>query len=366
VVSLFDALFVPKPLRDAIGGGAWVQAMLDAEAALARAQAAAGVIPPEAAQRIVSCCDASGFDVEQIGEEGRRVANPAEPLVRRLREQAGDARDWVHYGATSQDVVDTAMMLVAQRARTLIMDDVDAVATACAKLADGHRSTVMAARTLLQQAVPTTFGLKAAGWLVGVGEARNRLAQVELAAQLGGAAGTLASLGDKGVEVMRLFAKEVGLAEPPLPWHANRVRVAELAAALELVAGACGKIAVDVTLLAQSEVGEVSAPAGGSTAMAHKRNPATAVVAVAAARQVAPRIDLLGELERSAGAWQAEWATITAALGYAGGAAAATRETLDGLEVDAARMRANIHAVVAAEPEASDVFVDRALEWYGR
>ncbi|HEY2218619.1 MAG TPA: lyase family protein [Gaiellaceae bacterium] len=363
---LFDALFVPKTLRDAVGGVGWVQAMLDAEAALARAQAAAGVIPPSAANRIAACCDAADFDVEQIGEEGRRVANPAEPLVRRLRERAGDAGEWVHHGATSQDIVDTAMMLVAKRARTLILAEMDGVAAACAKLADDHRRTAMAARTLLQQAVPTTFGLKAAGWLVGVVETRNRLDQVELAAQLGGAAGTLASLGDKGVAVLRLFAAELDLAEPPLPWHANRVRVGELAAALELVAGACGKIALDVTLLAQSEVGELSPPGGGSTAMAHKRNPATAVVAVAAARQVAPRIDLLGELERAAGAWQAEWATISHALGYAGGAAAATRETLEGLEVDAERMRANMQPVVAAQPAASDVFVDRALEWYGR
>jgi 3-carboxy-cis,cis-muconate cycloisomerase len=363
---LFDALFVPMELRDAVGGRAWVQAMLDAEAALARAEAAAGVIPADAADRIAASCDASTFDVEQIGEEGRQVANPAEPVVRRLREQVGDAGVWVHHGATSQDIVDTAMMLVAKRARVLILEEADRVATACAKLADGHRDTVMAARTLLQQAVPTTFGLKAAGWLVGVVEARNRLDQVELAAQLGGAAGTLASLGDRADEVLRRFAAELDLAEPPLPWHSNRVRVGELAGALELVAGACGKIALDVTLLAQSEVGEVSAPAGGSTAMAHKRNPATAVVAVAAARQVVPRIDLLGELERAAGAWQAEWATISHALGYAGGAAAATRETLDGLEVNAARMRANIQPVVAEQPGASDVFVDRALEWYGR
>ena len=363
---LFDALFVPKTLRDAVGGSAWVQAMLDAEAALARAQAAAGVIPEAAAERIGACCDAAAYDVEQIGEEGRRVANPAEPLARRLREQAGDAADWVHHGATSQDIVDTAMMLVAKRARTLIVEEADGVATACARLADGHRGTVMAARTLLQQAVPTTFGLKAAGWLVGVAQARNRLAEAELAVQLGGAAGTLASLGDRGVEVLCRFASELDLAEPPLPWHSNRVRVAELASALELVAGACGKIALDVTLLAQSEVGEVSPPAGGSTAMAHKRNPATAVVAVAAARQVVPRIELLGEHERAAGVWQAEWATISHALGYAGGAAAATRETLDGLVVNVEQMRANVQPVVAAQPEASDVFVDRALEWYGR
>ena len=358
---MFDALFVPKPIRDAVGGRAWVQAMLDAEAALARAEARAGVIPAEAAETIAACCDASRFDPDQIGEEGRRVANPAQPLVRRLREQAGE---WVHYGATSQDIVDTAMMLVAKRARGLILAEADGVAAGCARLADEHRGTVMAARTLLQHAVPTTFGLKAAVWLSGVVEARRRLGSVDLAAQLGGAAGTLASLGDKGPEVLRLYAEELGLAEPSLPWQANRVRVAELVDGLALVAGACGKIALDVTLLAQTEVGEVSAPPGGSTAMAHKRNPASAVVAVAAARQVTQRIDLLGEHERAAGSWQAEWTTVAHTLGYAGGAAAATRETLEGLQVNAERMRRNIHPVVAVQPEASDFFIDRALAEY--
>ena len=367
MVGLFDALYVPKPLREAVGGTAWVRAMLDAESALARAEAAAGGIPAAAAERIAACCaDASGFDPEEIGEEGRLVANPAEPLVRRLRERAGDAGEWVHHGATSQDVVDTAMMLVAGRARVILLEEAGAVAARCAGLADEHRGTVMAARTLLQQAVPTTFGLKAAGWLAGVAEARDALAAVELAAQLGGAAGTLAALGDRGPEVLSRFAAELGLAEPALPWHANRLRVAALAAALEQLAGACGKIALDVTLLAQTEVGEVAVPSGGSTAMAHKRNPASAVVAVAAARQVRPSVDLLGEHERAAGAWQAEWGEIVRALGYAGGAASATRETLAGLTVDPARMRANLDPAAAAHPGATDVFVDRALERYGR
>jgi 3-carboxy-cis,cis-muconate cycloisomerase len=360
---LFDALFVPREIREAVDGRAWVRAMLDAEAALARAEARAGVIPGDAAEQIAAACDAADYDSEEIGDEGRRVANPAQPLVRRLREVS----EWAHHGATSQDIVDTAMMLVASRARALILEQADGVAAACAKLARLHRTTEMAARTLLQQAVPTTFGLKAAGWLSGVVEASRRLAAVELPAQLGGAAGTLASLGDKGPEVLRLYAEELDLAEPPLPWHANRVRVAELAGALGLVAGSCGKIALDVTLLAQTEVGEVSTPAGGSTAMPHKRNPASAIVAVAAARQVVPHIDLLVEHERGAGTWQAEWATITSALGYAGGAAAATRETLEGLRVNDERMRANIHVVVGLQPDAVDnAFIDRALEAYGQ
>ena len=352
---------MPRPVREAVDGRAWLQAMLDAEAALARAQARAGVIPAEAAEKIAACCDASQFDAEQIGEEGRRVANPAEPLVRRLREQAGE---WVHYGATSQDIVDTAMMLVAKRARGVILDDVDGVAVVCAQLADEHRGTVMAGRTLLQQAVPTTFGLKAAGWLVGVVDARRRLNAVQLPVQLGGAAGTLAELGEQGPEVLRLFAEELGLVEPTLPWHTNRVPIVELGSTLELVAGACGKIALDVILLAQTEVREVSSPVGGSTAMAHKRNSASAVVAVAAARQVKPAFSMLHEHERAAGAWQAEWPMLTNALAYAGGAAAATRETLEGLEVNAERMRANIDPDLAGYPAAGDMLVDRALAFY--
>jgi len=357
---LLEGLFVPEELAAATGDAAWVGAMCEAERALARAEAAAGVIPPEAAERIAAAADPARFDAAAIVREGHAVANPAEPLVRRLRE----AEALAHHGATSQDVVDTAMMLVAREARALVLAELDAVAARCAELADEHRATAMAARTLLQQAVPTTFGLKAAGWLVEVVEARRLLAGVELAAQLGGAAGTLASLGERGPEVLGRFAAELRLAEPPLPWHANRVRVAALGAALEVAAGACAKVARDVILLAQTEVAEVTVPAGGSTAMAHKRNPASAVVAVAAARQVRPAIGLVHEHERAAGAWQAEWPALSAALAYAGGAAAATRETLAGLRVDAARMRANLDPALAAYPEPGDAFVDRALAFY--
>jgi len=358
---LFEALFVPEELLLATSDARWLDAMCAVERALARASAQAGVIPAPAADAIADACAPGHFDAAKIMAEGHRVANPAEPLVRRLRE----VNEWAHHGATSQDIIDTAMMLVAKTARELIFEQLDAVAENCARLADEHRATEMAARTLLQQAVPTTFGLKAAGWLVGVVEARRRLAAVELAAQLGGAGGTLAAFGGKGPEVLHLLAEELGLAEPPLPWHSNRVRVAELAGALELVAGACGKVAGDVILLAQTEVGEVTPPGGGSTAMAHKHNPASAVVAVAAARQVAPRIDLIGEHERSAGAWQAEWPALAQALAYTGGAAAATRETLAGLEVHAERMRANIAPELGDYPGADDTLIDRALEWYG-
>jgi 3-carboxy-cis,cis-muconate cycloisomerase len=350
---LFEALFVPEELRAATSDDAFVAAMIDAEVALARASGKEDVAEAIAA--------AGPFDAAEIMREGRAVANPAEPLVRRLRL----VNEAAHEGATSQDIVDTALMLISQRARELVLGHAEHVAAACAKLADEHRTTVMAARTLLQQAVPTTFGLKAAGWLAGVVEAAQRLAAVELAAQLGGAAGTLASFGEEGPAVLERYAGELGLAEPALPWHANRVRVADLVGALALLGGACGKIAFDVILLAQTEVAEVTPPAGGSTAMAHKRNPASAVVAVASARQLTQRIDLLGEHERAAGAWQAEWPVLANALAYAGAATAATRETLEGLQINVERMRTNMSPDLDGYPHPGDAFIDRALEHYG-
>jgi len=366
-VGVLTSIAVPRELRDAVSERGWLEGMLEAERALAAAEAAAGVIPAAAAEAIAGACRAELYDWDGIAAQGRTVANPAEPLVRALRERVGgDAATWVHHGATSQDVVDTAAMLVARRARALVLGYADDVAAASTLLARGQRETVMPARTLLQQAVPTTFGLKAAGWLAGVVEARRRLAAIELAAQLGGAAGTLAALGDRGLDVLRLFAAELGLAEPALPWHSRRGLVAELVAALQLVAGACGKIALDVILLAQTEVAEVTVPWGGSSAMPHKRNPALAVVAVACAREAAAaRVELLHEHERAAGAWQAEWAALADALAYAGGAAAAVAETLAGLEVDASRMRSNLDPALGDDIGAATALVDRALERYG-
>jgi 3-carboxy-cis,cis-muconate cycloisomerase len=387
----FDALFVPASIREAVSGRAWLEAMLDAEGALAVAEARAGVIPRDASGQIFDACDAARFDFEEIATAGRPVANPVEPLVRALREAVGgDAARYVHWGATSQDVLDTASMLVARRSLGLIRAELDAVAAACARLAEDHRGTVMAARTLLQQAVPTTFGLKAASWLVGVVEARARLAAVRLAAQLGGAAGTLAALGEKGPEVLKLFANELGLAEPAVPWHTVRVRIGELGGALDLAAGSCAKIALDVTLLAQTEVTEVSTGDDGrSSTMPHKRNPASAVLALACARHAHAHAGVLTaalvqEHERATGAWQAEWEALSGALAYSGGAAAATRTTLDALGVDKDRMRENVREETLSEQAAfqsdgvgkarepsdylgsASLFVDRALELYRR
>ncbi len=351
---MFDAIFAPEALLDELSDRAWLQAMLDSERALAGAEAALGLIPAAAADAIAAACHADSFDAARIAQEGRSAGNPAEPLVRALRAAVGgEAAGYVHHGATSQDVVDTAAMLVSRRALERILADVDAVTAACAGLADAHRATPMVARTLLQQALPTTFGLKAATWLAGVLEARRLVlgARDELALQLGGGAGTLAALGEHGPAIAARAARELGLAEPALPWHTARVRVAALGSALAILAGALGKIALDVVLLAQTEVGEVSEPSasgrGRSSTMPHKHNPVGSLLTLACARRAQAAAGLLAgslvqEHERAAGAWQAEWEAIASCLASAGGAAASMAEVLGGLEVHRARMDANL------------------------
>jgi 3-carboxy-cis,cis-muconate cycloisomerase len=350
----FEALFVPPDLRDATGERAWLQAMLDFEAGLAAAQAHAGLIPEEAARQIAAACVAERFDFEAIATAGRDAGNPAAPLVSALTDALGpDAGRYAHRGATSQDVMDTAAVLVTRRALELILVELSAVGDLCASLAREHRSTPMAARTLLAQASPTTFGLKAAGWLVAVDEARDRLEALPFEVELGGAAGTLASLGDAGPRVLSLLAAELDLGEPVLPWHTRRLRIGELGAVLALAAGVLEKIALDVKLLAQTEVGEVAESAsggrGGSSTLPHKRNPVGATLAIACAHGARGAASVLigalaQEHERAAGAWQAEWEALSRALALAGGAAAGVREALDGLEVRPERMRANLDA----------------------
>jgi 3-carboxy-cis,cis-muconate cycloisomerase len=394
-LTTFESIFVPATLGDAVSDAAWIAAMVEVEAALARAESRAGVIPADAAELILAAYAGGVVDARRLIDEGRTSGTPVEPLVRALRARvdSGAAR-YVHFGATSQDIVDSAAMLVAQRALSLIDEELAAVESLCAGLAQRHRDTPMAARTLLQQAVPTTFGYKAAGWLVALHAARMRLSglAVALPAQLGGAAGTLAPLGADGLEVLHLFAEELGLVEPTLPWHTNRQVVTELGAALAAAASAAAKIGVDIALLAQTEVGEVAeAEPGGSTAMPQKRNPVGAVLAGACAQHARGYASILaesvvGEHERAIGAWHAEWGALSGALAFAGGAAAAIRRSLDGLEVDVGRMRANLDltggAIVSerlsylqpGEPREIDpadylgsagAFVDRALEQTG-
>lgn len=349
---MFDELFVPPEFREATSDVAWLQALLDAESALAAAAARVGLIPADAAAAIGAACRAEAFDPTAIGEAGRAVGNPVEPLVRALADAVGgDAAGYVHWGATSQDILDTGAMLVAGRVLDLLLAQVDLAASRCAGLASEHRATPMVGRTLLQHAVPTTFGAKAAGWLVALVEVRAVLARVRaerLAVQLGGAAGTLAAFGDRGEEILRHYAVSLGLAEPTVPWHTDRTRVGELAGALALAAGVVEKVARDVILLAQTEVGEVAEGSpGGSSTMPHKQNPVRSTLAVACARQVRGAAEvLLGamahEHERAVGAWQAEWPALTNALAFAGAAVSAIADVLIGLRVDTERMRTNL------------------------
>jgi 3-carboxy-cis,cis-muconate cycloisomerase len=357
--DLFGELFVPEGLGEAVSDRAWLEAMLAFESALAHVEGELGVIPAEAAEAIVAACDAERFDPPAIGRAARAFGNPAAPLVQALTEAvAGEAAGYVHWGATSQDVMDTASMLVARQGLELLEHELHGVAVACAELADDHRGTVMPARTLMQQALPTTFGFKAAGWLVGVLDARRLLAGVRLAVELGGAAGTLAALGSAGPRVLAALAERLELEAPTVPWHSSRARVADLGASLAIAAGAAEKIARDVILLAQTEVGEVAEPAdgdrGGSSTLPHKRNPVGSAVAIACAARVRAESSILvgamaQEHERAAGAWQAEWEALSRALAYTGGAAAAMREVLDGLEVYPQRMRENLSEPVLAE-----------------
>ncbi|MEU6780128.1 lyase family protein [Nonomuraea angiospora] len=334
---------------------AWLRAMLEAEAALARAQGRLELIPSEAAAAIDRVAATLVLDPADLARRARQSANPVVPLVADLRRAVPGAASSVHRGATSQDILDSAAMLVATRAIRGIVGDLSAIMRDLGELAERHRDTVMAARTLGQQAVPTTFGLKAAGWLAGLMRARARLRELRLPAQLGGAAGTLAAFaehaGARGADpgtallLAEVFAEEIGLAAPPMPWHAERSPVTELGAALTATARALGKPATDLVLMAQTEVGEVAeSSAGSSSAMPQKRNPALSVLVRSAAFQVPAYAQILGQVgehERAAGAWQAEWLPLREALRLTGGAAETAAELVAGLQVFPDRMRAN-------------------------
>jgi 3-carboxy-cis,cis-muconate cycloisomerase len=354
---------------------AWLQAMLDAEAGLARALERAGLAPAGAGEAVTAAARAGNFDPNELGGLAALTGNPVPGLARALARQVPQtAVSAVHRGATSQDIVDTAAMLLAKRAIDVIAADLARAADAAAGLATAHRDSIMIGRTLLQQAVPVTFGLVAAGWLTSLDEARAGLDSVgpRLAVQFGGAAGTLASLGEAGQRVTALLATELGLAVPVLPWHTDRLRIIDLGTALARVAAVLGKIARDVTLLAQSEVGEVSegggpadaradqrgadqqAPAaaprrGGSSAMPHKRNPVASIAILGCTRQVPGLLATLAaaseqELQRAAGAWHAEWEPLTALLRLTGSASSWAADLLPGLVVDTSRMAANLAA----------------------
>ncbi|RSN35578.1 3-carboxy-cis,cis-muconate cycloisomerase [Amycolatopsis sp. WAC 01416] len=367
--GLLSPVRAGTPAEAATGDLAWVRALLDTEAALARAQAGTGLIPQAAAEAITEAAASVEIDVVALARAARETANPVVGLIKELTEAAGT--EYVHRGSTSQDIFDTAMMLVAARTRALITADLETTANALADLARAHRDTIMAGRTLTAHAVPTTFGLKAAGWRQLTLDALDRLDRVVLPVSLGGAAGTraayaeyarLAELPDGYPQRLQTaFAQETGLAETTLPWHTLRTPTADLAAALSFTAAALGKIAVDVQFLTRTEVGEVTEPAGegrgGSSAMPHKRNPVLATLIRSAALQVPVLATgvtqaLLSEDERSAGAWHAEWQLLRECLRLTGGAAHTAAELARGLVVNDERMRENLaftHGQIVSE-----------------
>ncbi|MFE2581156.1 3-carboxy-cis,cis-muconate cycloisomerase [Streptomyces sp. NPDC059378] len=344
-----------SPAAAATGDRAFLRALLDAEAALTRAQAALGLAPAAAATAVTEAAAGAGFDVHGLALRARTGGNPVIPLVADLTKAVGPEHGpYVHRGATSQDIMDTATMLVAVRTLGPVLDDLARTERALAALAAAHRDTAMPGRTLTQHAVPTTFGLKAAGWRSLVLDARDRLTAVRdaLPAQLGGAAGTLAAFSVYGaadpLALPAAYARELGLREPLLPWHTLRTPIADLAGALAFTAGALGKTAVDVLTLTRTEIGEVTEDGGGgSSAMPHKANPVRSTLIAAAARR-APQLaatlygTLVAEDERPAGAWHAEWEPLRELLRLAGGAARDAAELTEGLRVHPDVMREHL------------------------
>ena len=364
----------------AFGDAALVHGALAFEAALARASAAEGLITPETAGVIAQGCADISIDIAALADEAAHAGTLAIPLVRRLREHLAlrdaEAAAHVHFGATSQDLADTVLMLQARAGAALIASEASAVTEALAHLAETHAATPMLARTLLQPAAPITFGLKAAGWLLGVDAARRRFdreAAAALRLQLGGAAGSLAGL---SLGVAARMAQELGLEPAALPWHSRRDGVAGLATALAILVGGTGKVARDISLMAQAEVGEAFEPhipgRGGSSAMPHKRNPTGCQVVLSAAIR-APGLAsgilsaLPQEHERGLGGWQAEGPALATLFELAHGALCALRPVVEGLEVDADTMRSNLStADVGADAGHAVALVHRALAEYRR
>jgi 3-carboxy-cis,cis-muconate cycloisomerase len=356
--ELLGPLFSSRRMLEIFSDAGRLQGMLDFEAALAGAEASAGLVPPDAAKAIAAACRADLYDPALLAREAALAGNLAIPLVKALTEEVARvdpaAARHVHRGATSQDATDTGLVLQLRGALEALEGDLSRLGAALAALAERHRGTVMAGRTLLQQAWPLTFGVKAAGWLSAVERHRRRVREARERAsvvQLGGAVGTLDAFGPAAAQVEAALAAALGLAVPDLPWHAHRDRLAEVAAALGLLVGTLGKIATDVALLQQTEVGEASEPdapgRGVSSAMPQKRNPIAAAVARAAALRVPGLVAtvlaaMVQEHERGLGGWHAEWEALPEIALLAGGALERVTEAVEGLEVDVARMRRNL------------------------
>ncbi|KAA0076511.1 3-carboxy-cis,cis-muconate cycloisomerase [Tardiphaga sp. P9-11] len=365
---LLAPLLSSPAMRAVCDDTAHLQHMLDFEAALARAEATVGVIPASAVKAIEAACKADQFDLAALAEAATHAGNLAIPLVKTLTAKVAkadvEAARYVHWGATSQDVIDSATMLGLRAAIDALVADIDRAIAGFAGLAVKHRNTAVVARTWLQHALPMPFGLKLAEYASALNRSRLRLKRSRtegLALQFGGAAGTLAALGDKGLVVAEQLAKELQLPLPDAPWHTHRDRIAEVASVLAILSGSCGKIARDVSLMMQTDVGEAFEPSGegrgGSSTMPHKRNPVASASALGAAT-MAPNLAAtifaaqIQDHERSAGPWHAEWPTLPTLLLVTSGALAAIVDIAEGLEVDAIRMRSNLdttHGLIMAE-----------------
>ena len=357
--QLLAPLFGSPAMEAVWSDEAAVVAMVAFETALAAAEAEAGIVPPAAAAAIAAT-DPAALDVAALAKAAGVAGNTAIPLVKMLTALVAtadpDAAKWVHYGATSQDAMDTGLVLQLRDAFTIIEADLARAMAAAAALAKAHRDTPMAGRTWLQQALPITFGLKMAGTLDALMRHRDRLAEASpriLSLQFGGAAGTLASLGDKGTEVARLLAGRLNLTLPDTPWHGQRDRILEAASLMAGLVATSAKVARDVALMMQTEIGEVLEPAapgrGGSSTMPHKRNPALSATILGAAG-LAPQLLAAiaaggsGEHERFAGGWQSEWLALPELARLTGGVVAKLAELLEGMEVKPERMAANLAA----------------------
>lgn len=359
-VRLIESLSTTGPLADVFSDLSVMQAMLDFESALARAQSTLKIIPESAARAIANAAHAEFYDLDAIAQQTFRAGTPGIPVVKALRKKIQEenprAVNAVHWGATSQDVCDTALILLLKRVRPILHADLVRLEKALQALSARHRNTVILGRTLLQPAPPITFGLKAAGWL---GEVRRGRARMEsafsaaLALQLGGASGTCAAFGNRGIEIGELVAARLKLEYPDAPWHTHRDRLAGLMCACAILTASLGKMARDISLLMQSEVAELAEPSGkgrgASSTMPQKRNPIASVITLAATNRVPGLVaaflsQMVQEHERAVGGWQAEWPTVAAVMQSTGAAIASMAEAAEGLKVDAKRMKENLNA----------------------
>jgi 3-carboxy-cis,cis-muconate cycloisomerase len=369
---LIESLATTPALAALFSDESVLQAMLEFETALARAESRSGVIPKEAADAITAAARPRNFDISALADAAFRAGTPAIPLVKMLTDQVrktdAEAARFVHWGATSQDVADSAMSLLLKRAEPILIADLLRLEKALADLSERHKQSVMLGRTLLQPAPPVTFGLKAAGWLAPICRGRRHLQKAFRPAavlQFGGASGTRAALGERGIAVARALNEELGFGDPPpIPWHTQRDQLATLICACGVLTGSLGKMARDISLLMQSEVGEASEPAGegrgGSSTMPNKRNPTACVLTLAAAHRVPGLVAsflsaMLQEHERGVGGWQAEWPIVAAVIQSTGVAIASMAEATEGLSVDLQKMRLNIENTNGA------IFAERAM-----